>query len=186
MPAPFAPLERNTAMTHPKRIVWTPAATTLAFILGLVTAVTLPAIALGGAPLLHPFDGPSTTHRLAERLAERLELTPQQILAIRAQLQAQAPAIRDAVTAVQEARKTQFAAIHQHPPVEFEIRAAAAEVAEAATDLAVLRAEVVDSLYQILTPEQQAEWQRIEADLVALVESILERIQDRLDNALGA
>jgi hypothetical protein len=41
-------------------------------------------------------------------------------------------------------------------------------------------------LFPGVRPEQQAEWQRIEADLVTLVESIIERLQDRLDNALGA
>ena len=163
-----------------KRTAWTALAATAAFLLGVVLTVAVPASGVVGAHLLQATD----THTLVHRVIERLELTPEQIEDIHARLREFAPQIHSRFNAVKEARQDQFAAIHQHPPVESEIRAAAAEVAAAEAEMAVLRSQVVDSLYQTLTPEQQAEWRQIEADVAMLVESVIGNIQEHIQDRL--
>jgi Spy/CpxP family protein refolding chaperone len=47
---------------------------------------------------------------------------------------------------------------------EDQIRARAAEVAAAQTEMALLRARIHAALYQVLTPEQQSKAQQLRAD----------------------
>lgn len=146
----------------------------------LIAAVALPALARLPRP------GAFGQPLLVERLAARLDLSDAQKAEIRGILRAHAPELAAEARRVADGRKALFATIHTHPPVEAEVRVAAAAVAAAEADLAVSRAQVADEVYGVLTPEQQAEADEIRADLVAFLEGIGERLRAALLDGLAA
>lgn len=149
---------------------------------GLVACVALSAAAVPGARrsgLLGNFPGGAGP--VLERVAQRLELTPEQRGEIRAIVLDHAPEVAAALRDVKAERFELFAEIHSHPPIESEIRAASAKVAAAEAELAVARAKLADEIYQTLTPEQQEELRAMEEDLLAMVEAVASRIRDAVE-----
>lgn len=150
--------------------------------LGVLLASALPAsAALRGAG----FGAGARPGAMLERVAERLELTDSQRTEIRDVLRSAAPELANAAERVKDERLELFDAIHQHPPVEADIRLAAADVAAAEADMAVLRSRVADEVYGVLTPAQQEEMNEIRADAVSFFESVASRIRQAAEDRLG-
>jgi Spy/CpxP family protein refolding chaperone len=119
---------------------------------------------------------------LAQRVVERLDLTPQQIEQIRAILASHKAELTGELTRVKEARTRQFGTIHAETFDEAAIRAAGRAVGQAETELAVTRGQIVSEVRLVLTPEQQAEAKEMLADARSIVEGLLERLQERLQS----
>jgi Spy/CpxP family protein refolding chaperone len=147
-------------------------------------ALTLtPVAALALRPRLP--DPPATPPGfLLQRLAHRLELTSDQVQAIRAVLQNHAPELREEALAIAEARRTLFATVHAESFDEIALRAAAAAVGEAEAELAVTRAGIVQEVRAVLTEEQQEELAELRGELEERLEDLLAILLDRLQNPL--
>jgi Spy/CpxP family protein refolding chaperone len=146
--------------------------------LGALVAEALPSAALA--------DGWLAPGALLERLSERLDLTPDQQAEFRATLAAHGPEITGGLAAIRTSRLDLFAAIHQHPYSEDDVRAAAARLAGAQAELAVERAEIVSEVYERLTPEQRAELEHLERDAVTLVDAVASGLVAAFRTRLGA
>lgn len=142
------------------------------------------------AVLLGPGAPPAWTQgavaaRIADQLAERLELTDDQQQELHAILADHSTELADGLRAVKDRRIALFEAIHDHPPAETDVRDAATDLAAAQSDLAVLRAQIVVEVRQVLTPEQLQELDELRAGLVALADFVGEGLVDRLTAALA-
>ncbi len=101
--------------------------------------------------------GPFGGGFMAERIAERLDLSEdqrEQIRAIHDSYREEAESLMEAMGVAQLVLRGR---IHADVFDEAAIREAAAEVAAAEADLAVLRAKIGNDVRQVLTPEQVAE-----------------------------
>jgi Spy/CpxP family protein refolding chaperone len=78
----------------------------------------------------------------------------------------------------QKARAAQRQAVDAIPTNESAIRTAAAAVAEVEADLAVQQAQLQNEIFNLLTPEQQQQLQKVRADREARMK---ERMQQRPD-----
>jgi Spy/CpxP family protein refolding chaperone len=119
---------------------------------------------------------------LARRIAQKLDLTPDQIQQIRAVFAAHKAELAAELAAVKAARESQFDAIHAATYDEAAIRSAAAQVGQAETALAVTRGKLVSEIRPLLTPDQQAQAQQMLAAAKARVEGFLDKIRQRLQS----
>ena len=117
---------------------------------------------------------------IVKRIAQKLDLSPQQIQEIRAVFAAHKGELGAELAAVKTAREHQFDAIHAANFNEAAIRSAAAEVGQAETALAVTRGKLVAEIRPVLTAEQQAQAQQMLAQAKARVEGFLDKIRQRL------
>lgn len=114
---------------------------------------------------------------IVDRLAERLDLDIAQRQHIRSLLQASAPEVRVHLETIKEARLELFQTIHSHPSSPVEVRAAAALVAEAEADLAVLRADLAGQVHSQLNASQQAELETLKVEAVRRIEGLAELLK---------
>lgn len=157
----------------------------------VLLAVLLLSAALAGVASARP-----AAHRSAagtvlagqgiDALAARLELTPEQRQEIRAIVARNLPLLEVHLGDVVDTRRALFAAIHQHPATETAVRAAAADVADAEVELAVLRAEIAGDVHLVLTPEQQAELAAVAGEVQTIVDHALEVLASLTRLRLGA
>lgn len=119
-------------------------------------------------------------HALAQRVVERLDLTPEQVRDIREILASYKPEITVELARIKETRGRLFSAIHAETINEAAIRNAATAVGQAEAELAMTRARIVQEVRQVLTPEQREEAQEMLADARAFVEDWLARLRERL------
>ena len=169
-------------MSSTKRIFTAAATFAAGLALGALLASALPvsaAIERGG------FGAGFRPGMIAERIAQRLDLTDDQRSEIRDILHQAAPDLAVGAERVKDTRLALFDTIHQHPPVETDVRQASAAVAAAEADLAVLRSEVADDLYGVLTPAQQEEAAKMRADAVSLFETVAARVRQAVEDRLG-
>jgi protein CpxP len=87
---------------------------------------------------------------------------------------------RAAVDRIQAARDEQRKAVETVPLNEGQIRATTQALAEAQTELALQQARMRSEIFQLLTPEQQAEAQRLQQLRQTRMEQRRERLQQRL------
>jgi Spy/CpxP family protein refolding chaperone len=145
-------------------------------------AILVPALlfaATRGARALH---GPGA---MARRIAERLDLTPQQIRDIRGIVANHKQELQGEVDAVAQARTQLFDAIHADAYNEAAIRSAAGAVGQAETQLALTRGKLVSEIRPVLTPEQQGKAREMLADARAFGQSLVERLRARLADPLS-
>lgn len=115
-------------------------------------AILVPALLFAATSGTHGFHAPGA---MARHIAERLDLTPQQIQDIRAIFKAHQQELQGELTGVEQARTHLFDAIHAETYDEAAIRSASATVSQAETQLAVSRGKIVSEVRALLTPEQQ-------------------------------
>jgi Spy/CpxP family protein refolding chaperone len=147
--------------------------------LGLVTALALPL----AAAARRPAPGPGGV--LVDRAVQRLDLTDEQKGEIRDILAAHKAELERELMAIKTTRTALWDAVHADTPNDAAIRSAAAAVGKAEGDLGVTRADIVQEVRAVLTSEQQAELEEMAGDLRAFVQSLVERIRERVDSALG-
>src|SRR5262245_8291182 len=93
---------------------------------------------------------------LADRAKERLGLTDEQVSKIKSELSSEKESIKDLLHRLHTARTELRDVVQQSGASEGSIRDAAAKVARAASDAAVLRAKVFKGVSAVLTDEQKA------------------------------
>lgn len=141
-----------------------------------LTVLLLPTLVLaaGRGPRVPRGEG------LAQRVVERLELTPEQVQDIREILASHKGELTAEIARVRQARSQMFEAIHAPTFNEAAIRNASAAVGRAETELAVTRGQIVQEVRQVLTPEQREEAQEMLADARAFIEELIARWKDRV------
>ncbi len=153
------------------------------------TAVALALAAL--AVLALPTFAYAASHRPAgrtptalERVAQRLDLSQDQIDQIRRILAGHKEELAAEIGAVTAARRNLFDTIHGETFDETAIRRASAAVGAAETELAVTRGGIVQEVRTVLTPEQQEELAQMLDGVRAFVASWIQAARARFD-ALG-
>lgn len=160
--------------------------------LAAATAWALPAstsstldLLVAGTPL-GAGAGNTLEARWFDRAASRLQLTETQRDEIRSLASSYGPEIVQTIRRVKQSRVELFEAVHEHPPFESEIRGASARLAEAQTDLALLRANLADDVHGVLTPAQQEELEEMKQNLRTLLEMAADGFIERLAAWLSA
>jgi Spy/CpxP family protein refolding chaperone len=139
------------------------------------TALLVPALLLAAGR------GPRAQgHGLAQRVIERLDLTPEQVQDIREILASHKQELTVELTRIKEARGKMFDTIHAETYSEPAIRNAATAAGRAEAELAVTRGQIVQEIRQVLTPEQREEAKEMFADGRAFVENLIARLRERL------
>jgi Spy/CpxP family protein refolding chaperone len=126
-----------------------------------------------------PGMGPGGPGALGLPLAE-LNLTDaqrEQVRQLMEQFQAQNRTLFERVRQGEEARRN---AVETTPVDESRIRTVMQQLAEAETELAVQRARLHSEIHALLTPEQQAQAQKLRADREARLKQRQDRLQQRL------
>jgi len=124
---------------------------------------------------------PVTPHgRIAQRLAEKLNLTADQKAQIKAVLSGEKDTLMPLLGQLHDARKGLRAAIHASDANETAVRAAAAKVAAVEGDLAVERMKIYGKIAPILTDEQRRQIADFEQRADNFVDGALGRIGERL------
>lgn len=148
--------------------------------LGVLAALAIPLAAAARRPATGADGG-----LMLERAARRLDLTADQKSEIRAILAAHRNELDVELLAMKTARGALWDAIHAATPNDAAIRGAAAAVGKAEGELGVTRADIVQEVRAVLTPEQQAELEEMAGDARAFVQTLLERIRERVEGGLG-
>lgn len=146
------------------------------------TAILVPALlfaATGGAHGFHSHGA------IARRIAERLDLTPQQIQDIRGIFKAHQTELQGELTGVEQARTHLFDAIHADTYDEAAIRSASATVNQADTQLAVSRGKIVSEVRAVLTSEQQAKAKELLADARAFGHGFMDHLRAHIADPLA-
>jgi protein CpxP len=107
-----------------------------------------------------------------------LSLTDAQRTQVQQLVQKHREATRTLMANAQKARAAQRQAMDAVPINESAIRTAAAAVAEVEADLAVQQAQLQNEIFNVLTPEQQQQLQKVRADRETRMK---ERMQQRPD-----
>ncbi len=123
--------------------------------------------------------GPERRAAIRARVANALELTPQQRQQIRSVLQGERETLAALVRDLREARKALRATIRDTAATEEDVLAAAADVAAVEADLALERQKLHRLIKPILTPAQVEELGAIEERLDAFIETAIERLAER-------
>lgn len=122
---------------------------------------------------------------MVQRMVQKLQLTPDQIAAIKQILKSHQAELQSEIQAVVKAREGLFDAIHADTSSESAIRSAASVAGQAESDLAVTRGTIVQEIRGVLTPEQQAEAKQLLADFKAHIEDLVAIVQSRLQGFLN-
>jgi protein CpxP len=116
-------------------------------------------------------------HRQGLEMLRQLDLTDQQRQQVRTIMENHKSDFQQVRQRIRTAVEAQHAAATATPPDEATIRAKATEVGTAEGDLAVLLARVRTEVFQILTPEQQAKSQELQAQRAQRREQMREKMQ---------
>ena len=138
------------------------------------------AFALAQRPGFGPGDqGPGPGGFGAGLMLRDLNLTDaqqQQVRQLTEQLREQSRTLVEAVRKGEEARRDAVEAV---PVDEPRIRAAMQQLGDAQTELAILQARFHSDVYALLTPDQQAQAQKVRADREARLKQRQQRLQQR-------
>lgn len=137
----------------------------------------IPALLFAAARAPRAGSGPA----LAQRVVERLELTPEQVQDIREILASHKQELTAELARVKQTRSQLFSAVHAETFNEAAIRSAAAAAGRAEAELAVTRGQIVQEVRAVLTPEQWEEAQQMLADARAFVEGMIEHFRERFE-----
>ena len=118
--------------------------------------------------------------RIAQRLAEKLNLTDDQKAQIKSVLRGEKDTLLPLLGRLHDARKALRAAIHAGDANETSVRAAAAKVAAVEGDLAVERMKIYGKIAPILTDEQRQKIADYEQRADNFVDNVLARVGERL------
>ena len=151
--------------------------------LGLVAALTVPALAQGPEGRQHGKRGgfgrmgPGASG-LPLRQLDLTDAQREQVRGIVSARQAELKAIHEKLRV---ARSAQQAAVTRVPVDENEVRARVQESAAIEADLAVVRARVHEQIYQLLTPEQQQKARTLQAERDKRRAERMERAKQRIE-----
>ena len=109
----------------------------------------------------------------------QLGLTDAQRTQVRDVMERYREQMREAGTRLREAHEAQRAAVETVPVNEGLIRSTAQALANAQTDMALLRARIHNDVWSLLTPEQQEKAKKLRAEREARMKQRLERRQQR-------
>ena len=140
----------------------------------LIVLALVPPASLAGDPQGDP-RGPGGRGMHAERLFERLDLTPDQQEQVRGILSQHRETMRDQMHQLRAARAALDEQIHAGEFDETAIRQKADAVSAIDVELAVARGALLSELRQVLTPDQLAEFE----ELQELRRSFIERPRGR-------
>jgi protein CpxP len=144
----------------------------LLFVIGIGTAV----YAQGDGPGRHRAFGPG---RGGFAGFARLDLTEAQREQVREVMQRHRTEMQQAGTRLREAHQSQRAAVETVPVNEGLIRSTAQALANAQTDMALLRARIHSDVWGLLTPEQQEKAKQLRAERATRLKQRVERRQQR-------
>ena len=150
-------------------------------------AILVPAVlfaATGGPHGAHGF-GMHAPGAMARHIAQRLDLTPQQIQDIRGIFKNHQQELQGELTGVEQARTHLFDAIHAETYDEAAIRSASATVSQAETQLAVSRGKIVSEVRAVLTTEQQAKAKDLLSDARALGHGFMDHVRAHIADPLA-
>jgi len=122
-----------------------------------------------------PFGG-----QLLKRIKENMALTDTQISQIKNVLKPEKDNLASLAKQLHEARSGMRQAIRASDATEASVRAAAAKVAAAQSDMAVERMKLYSQISPILTAEQKEKLAQFESRVDAAVEAGIERISDNI------
>jgi len=120
--------------------------------------------------------------RFLERAKEKLALTDEQLDQIKAELQADRETLKSLILRLHEARTGLRDAIQAADATEASVRAAAAKVGTAQTELAVERFKLFGRINPILTEEQREKVKQFQAQIDEFVDGAINRLGERLAN----
>jgi Spy/CpxP family protein refolding chaperone len=118
--------------------------------------------------------------RWRERMKQKLNLTDGQLSQIKSQLKAEKDNITSILNRLHDARTELRAAIQKPDATEATVREAAAKVSVVESDLAVERLKLYGKISPILTADQKAELEQIEAGIDQIVDRVINRIDTKL------
>jgi len=118
-------------------------------------------------------------------LASRLGLSDTQRSQIKGILQAHGDELRGLGDKAMAAREALNDAIDSGTVDEAAIRARSAEVAAVEADMAVTRAQIEAQVFQVLTPDQQAQARTLQAQRKERMERMRQRMQQRHEKKSG-
>jgi protein CpxP len=110
---------------------------------------------------------------------QQLDLTDAQREQVREVMQRHRDAMQTAGTQLREAHDAQRAAVETAPVNESLIRSTSQALANATTEMALVRARVHTEVWSLLTPEQQEKAKQLKAERQARMKQRLERRQQR-------
>lgn len=116
--------------------------------------------------------------QLLLRLADKLDLSADQRTQIRAIIAGDKDTLKSLLSRWHEARVDLRTAIRADQPTEANVRAAAAQVAGVAADLAVERMKLYGKIRPVLTDAQRAKIGALEQNFDGLADSLIARIGD--------
>lgn len=113
---------------------------------------------------------------LLKRLADKLDLTPDQRAQIRDIIVADRDNLQSLLGQLHESRVALRTAIRADSPTETGVRAASANVAAVEANLAVERMKLYSNIKPVLTDAQRAKLAQLEANFDGLADSLIARI----------
>ena len=138
----------------------------------------------GGFAISHAFAGVKSVSeirgRILQRIAQKLELTDAQRADVKKVLSGEQEKLKPLLAASHEARKQLREAIRAADANETSVRAASAQLAAAAADLAVERMKIFAKLSPILTGEQRAKISEFESRMDGVAAAMFARTGDGL------
>jgi protein CpxP len=141
-------------------------------------------VASGLTPHLLADDSPSNTPphgRIFERIAERLNLTPDQRAQIKAILAGDKDTLRSLLDQLHDARANLRTAIRAADASESSVRTASAKVAGVEADLAVERMKLYGRIAPILTDDQRRKISELEQTADEFVEHAIAQVGSGLN-----
>jgi Spy/CpxP family protein refolding chaperone len=124
-----------------------------------------------------PISAGAGSHRgWLQRIADRLDLTPDQRAQIKGVLDREKDNLTPLLSSVHEARKNLRAAIRAEDASESAVRAAAAEVAAAESNLAVERMKLYGKIAPILTDAQRQQLAEMQQKADEFVDNVINGI----------
>jgi Spy/CpxP family protein refolding chaperone len=148
------------------------------------TVILVPAVLFAATGGHHGF-GSHAPGAMARHIAERLDLTPQQIQDIRVIFKNHQQELQGELTGVEQARTQLFDAIHAETYDEAAIRSASATVNQAETQLAVSRGKIVSEVRAVLTTEQQAKAKDLLSHARAMGHGFMDHIRAHIADPLA-
>ena len=109
---------------------------------------------------------------IVERVIARLDLTDAQREEVQSIVQEHRIEVFQALKSIKKERKLLFETIHTQPSSESDIRLQTEEVAEVMTELAILRSQIANEIYSVLTQEQMEEAEVMRQDLMSWIEGL--------------
>lgn len=118
--------------------------------------------------------------RIGERIKEKLNLSDDQVAQIKSEFKSEKDALTSLLSRLHDARSGLRVAIHKPGATEDSVRKAAATLATVESDFAVERLKLWQKISPILTEQQRAEADELEARIDGFGEEFIRRASSKL------